>query len=91
MEWLTNNGEVYHRACTGWTASIQDGKCQHCASAIPEPILRLARDQATDRERQTRSREQQRKTREIAKRFAEVQARTEATLKRSSYEPKSGK
>ena len=91
MEWLTNNGEVYHRACTGWSASIDSGKCQHCASAIPDAILRLARNQATERDHAGRNRELQRKTKAIKQRFAEMQAKADATLQRSSSQREPGK
>ena len=84
MEWLTNKGEVYHRACTGWSTSIESGKCQHCESAIPEAILRLARSEANDCDHASRNRNLLRKTKAISQRFAEMQARTEATLRRAS-------
>jgi len=91
VEWLTNNGEVYHRACTGWSASIESGKCQHCAIAIPEPILRVAKEQSDERARAVRTREVQRRTQATAKRLAEMQARTDATLQRSSSQRKPGR
>ena len=91
MEWLTNNGEVCHRACMGWSASIESGKRQHCAIAIPEPILRVAKEQADERARIVRTREVQRRTQTTAKRLAEMQARTDLTLQCSSSQRKPGR
>jgi len=84
MEWLTNNGEVYHRACARWTASVEGGICAHCRYAIPAEIVRLACDQVSERARVARHREVLRRTAAVTRKFAEVQARTDATLGRTS-------
>jgi hypothetical protein len=84
MEWLSSNGEVYHRTCVYWTASIDTGKCEQCGDAIPERITQLARTQRTDRERQVRDRNVRRSLRSISQRFAQLEARTDATLRRTS-------
>jgi hypothetical protein len=84
MEWLTNNGQVYHRACTGWSASVESGKCEQCGNAIPAETLRLARDQMDDRMRAARRREVQQRTAAVTRKFAEMQARTEAKLRRAA-------
>jgi hypothetical protein len=56
MDWLVNNGEIYHRNCVHWTALLDSGKCERCDGAIPEQFLRLARSQRSDRERRVRER-----------------------------------
>ncbi len=84
MDWLTNNGEVYHRSCVHWTASTEAGKCESCGDAIPEPMLHLARSQRTDQERQVRDREVRRSLKSISQRFAQMEARTDAMLRRTS-------
>ena len=84
MEWLTSNGEVYHRACTGWTTSVEGGTCEHCGNAIPAEIVRLGRDQVSEGARVARHRDVQRRARGLTQKLAEVQARTEATLRRAA-------
>ena len=84
MDWLTSNGEIYHRVCTSWSASVETGKCQHCATAIPEPIVRLALDQKSERARVARARELAQKMKAISQRIAEIQTRTDARLKPQS-------
>jgi hypothetical protein len=84
MDWLTSNAEVYHRSCVYWTASLDAGKCEQCEESIPEPILRLARTQRADRDRRVRDRDVRRSLKSISQRFAQVEARTNATLRASS-------
>ena len=55
MEWLASNGEIYHRTCVRWTASLDLGKCEECGEAIPDTMLRLARSQRDDRDRKARN------------------------------------
>lgn len=90
MEWLSSNGEVYHRSCVYWTASIDAGKCEQCGESIPEPIIRLARTQRADHERRVRDRDVRRSLRSISQRFAQMEARTDATLRRTSSGQKPG-
>jgi hypothetical protein len=81
MEWLTSNGEIYHRVCKQWF-SVNDGKCEHCGNAIPVETLRTARDQMNERAKVARRREVQQRTAATARKLAEMQARTDATLRR---------
>jgi hypothetical protein len=84
MEWLTNNGEVYHRQCTGWTTSAEAGECERCGTPIPEATRRLAQDQAAERARVAHNRDVQKSLKSITRRFAETGARADATLARAS-------
>ena len=86
MEWLTSNGEIYHRACRRWTVSVNDGKCEHCGNAIPADTVRVARDQLNERAKVARRREVQQRTAATARKFAEMQVRTNVTLQRSRPE-----
>jgi hypothetical protein len=72
MDWLSNNGEVYHKSCVHWTASIESLKCERCGETIPESILRLARAQRADRERIVRDREVRRSLKTLSQRFADI-------------------
>ena len=84
MEWLCTGGEVYHHACKRWTASIDSGICEQCGKAIPAETLHLARDQRNEMLRVARRREVQQRTAATARKLAEMHARTNATLARSS-------
>ena len=86
MEWLTSNGEIYHRACKRWTVSVNDGNCEHCGNAIPADIVQVARNQLNERAKVARRREVQQRTAATARKLAEMQARTDATLRRSRPE-----
>jgi hypothetical protein len=70
--WLCSNGEVYHRSCVHWTASIESGKCERCGEEIPELTLRLARAQCADRERLVCDRDVRRSLKTLAQRFADI-------------------
>ena len=90
MEWLSNNGEVYHRDCVHWTAAIEAGKCERCGEPISEPILQLARAQCEDRKRIVRDRDVRRSLKSLSQRFAAMEAKTSAMLHRTPREPESG-
>jgi hypothetical protein len=87
MEWLTSNGEIYHRICVYWTAALEAGKCERCGEAIPEPMLRLARSQRADRERIARDRDVRKSLKGLSQRFATIEEKTNATLRSTSSEP----
>ncbi len=57
IDWLSSNGEVYHRSCVHWTPSLEAGNCECCGQAIPEPVMQLARRQRSDRDRWVRDRD----------------------------------
>ena len=57
LDWLTNNGAVYHRTCVYWTEAVEAGKCERCGEEIPEPMLRLAHSQRSELERIARERD----------------------------------
>jgi hypothetical protein len=90
MEWLTSNGEVYHRECATWTASAASGECAGCAKPIPETIVRLAAAHAEERARTARTKDVGRSLKAIRKQFEAVEARTSATLKPATDPSKTG-
>lgn len=80
MDWLVNKGEVYHRSCSGWSASAASGCCEQCSTPIPEATLRLARDETDERAHLDRVRGVQKSLKAITQRFAETGARADAPL-----------
>ena len=84
MDWLVNKGEVYHRSCSGWSASVASGCCEHCSTPIPEATLRLAKDETDERARLDRVRDVQTSLKAITQRSAETGARADASLARGS-------
>jgi hypothetical protein len=71
MEWLTNNGEIYHHVCKRWSVSVERGTCEHCRNPIPAEILREARGQMEQRMRLVRNREVWRRGAETARKLAD--------------------
>ena len=90
MDWLTSNGEIYHRTCVYWTAALEAGRCERCGEEIPEPLLRTACAQRAERERIVRDREVRKSLKSLSQRFASIGAQTDATLQRMSSKPGSG-
>jgi hypothetical protein len=72
MEWLTTGGEIYHHACKAWTHSIESGKCEHCQAEIPAASLRIARDDAAERERVARQQDVRRSLKSLSERFTAI-------------------
>ena len=89
MEWLANNGEIYHSTCVRWTASLEAGKCEQCGEEIPDTMLRLAHSQRDQIRSEVRDR-QVVSLHSVTQRFIEMRAKTKVSLRRAHDGQKPG-